>query len=100
MLASPLVHLRSPTFIDSPIGGEFVDVFKKTDRQAGGVGSAQGRGLFYRRTYDWRVQNISLELHQKIVRYHSTIYSQKIGSNIGVFGHRISDFSDLVGSRL
>src|SRR6266481_1177433 len=100
MLPSPFVHLRIPAFIDSPIRGEDVNVFKKTDPQSSSVGSAKCRGLLYCRTHDECVQNVGLELHEKIVGYHSTVHSHEIESNIGVFLHRFGDLADLVGSSL
>ena len=99
MLARRFVHLRLPTLISLPIPTELVSIFEKADCQARGVTGAEGRGFIHSRTHHGLTQNVGLELHQKIVHYHSTVHAQEIEINVAILRHGFDHFTHLEGSR-
>ena len=98
MVASSFVHLGIPTFIDSPILGQVVDAFKKTNCQSSGVGAPGAVSLYCGTTGVFRISAWNC-----IRRWFATIppsTRKKIGSNIGFFRHCLTSLGPGRGGRL
>ena len=52
---------------------ELVEVLPESDREAGRVGRAEGRGLGHHRAHDRNAQDVGLELHEGVIHHHAAV---------------------------
>ena len=100
LLAPGLVHLRRPLLVLRPVRAQVLDLRPEADRQAGGVGRAEGRRLGDLRPDDRHAQDVGLELHQHLVEHHAAVDLEGRQRDAGVGVHRVEDLAGLPGGRL
>src|ERR1700739_2880226 len=95
-VAVRFLHVRFPDLVYSPILPQIVEIGVVAARQASGVGGSERGGLFDDGTNYGNIQNIGLELHEKIVLDHAAIGAQREQVDFGIFFHGFKDFASLI----
>ncbi len=92
-----VAHGRLPAFVGLPLGTQFVGTGPELHGEAGGVGGAE-RGRFGDlRAHYFGVQDVRLELHERLAAHHAAIDAQGFQRNAGILLHGAGDVVGLVG---
>src|SRR6185312_7174041 len=94
------IHRRFPATVCRPVCNQFIRALEETYGKSRSIGSAERRRLLHHRTYDRFSQNVSLELHQEFVYYHSPVNTQNVELNSRISRHRLHYLAHLECGRL
>src|SRR5450759_985187 len=100
LVAERRVHLGLPGLVLGPVGAKVLDLGPVADREAGGVGRAEGCRLGNLRADDRDAQDVRLELHEQVVEDHAAVDLEGRQRNAGVGVHGVEDLAGLPRGRL
>src|SRR5664280_3625798 len=84
LVAERRVHLGLPGLVLGPVGAKVLDLGPVANREAGGVGRAEGGRLGNLRADDRDTQDVRLELHEQVVEDHAAVDLEGRQRNAGV----------------
>src|SRR6476659_7262091 len=85
------VHAGLPFLVLAPVGSEVLDLLPEPDGQSCGVRRTERGGLRDGRTDDRDVQDVRLELHQRLVVDHAAVHLERRERDARVGVHGIDD---------